>query len=192
MHVRLATSNDMHGIASITNDAILRTAGHFATEAQAVESISRAWSNSREMYPWLVSIVDRDGAGPDKVLGYTKATEWNSRCAYTWTVETSVYVRPDQHRKGIGRALYSRLFELLRLQGYRTLIGGITLPNDASVALHEAMGMRQVAHFERVGHKMGRWRDVGYWQLVFERNDEAPTALVTVAEAADHTERVDR
>jgi L-amino acid N-acyltransferase YncA len=111
------------------------------------------------------------------ILGFAKSSPWKGRCAYHWTAETSVYLRPECHGRGLGRALYDRLIDVMRAQGWRTLLGGITQPNDASVRLHEACGFRKVALLERVGWKFDRWWDVGYWELHL-RDTAAPPAPI--------------
>lgn len=102
----------------------------------------------------------RDG----DVIGYAYASKWKGRCAYRFAVETSVYVDSSARGAGVGTVLYEALFAALRGRGIHAAIGGIALPNEASIALHERFGMKKVAHFEQVGFKFGRWIDVGYWQ----------------------------
>ena len=114
-----------------------------------------------------------DGA----VAGYAYGTEHRTRRAYRWTVEVTIYLADGYRGRGIGRALYSALLELLARQGLRTAVAGITLPNPASVALHEACGFETVGVYRRVGYKQGEWRDVGWWQL-----DLAPGAEGSPAE----------
>lgn len=157
--VRPAAEHDLDAICDLVNWAILHTTAHFATKPESIESMRELWRRSHEHYPWLVCEVD--GA----FAGFAKGGKWNPRCAYAWACETTVYVRPEYRRRGVGRALYERLFAILRAQGYRTLVAGITLPNPASVALHEAMGMRRGGLFPQMGYKFGRWHDVGYWVL---------------------------
>jgi phosphinothricin acetyltransferase len=110
-------------------------------------------------YPWLVA--EREG----EVVGYAYACPHRSRPAYRWAVEVSVYVAADQSRRGCGRALYTALIERLRGQGFQVACAGITLPNEASIALHERMGFVPVGVYRRIGWKDGAWRDVGWWQL---------------------------
>ena len=98
---------------------------------------------------------------------------------------TSVYLAPDMHRRGIGRILYSTLIETLERQGYRTLIGGITLPNPGSVGLHEAFGYVKVAHFPRVGWKFNQWHDVGYWELQLGNPGSPPGTIRRVCEVIE-------
>jgi len=99
---------------------------------------------------------------------------FRSRPAYQWTVEVSVYVHAAYRGKGMARALYTSLFECLRVQGYRTALAGIALPNSPSVALHERMGFRTVGVFHRVGYKLGTWHDVGWWELSLQELPSPP------------------
>jgi phosphinothricin acetyltransferase len=110
--------------------------------------------------PWLVAAVDND------VLGYAYASKWKGRCAYRFAVESTVYLAAARKGQGIGKALYTALIDQLRANRLHTVIGGVALPNHASVMLHERMGFKKVAHFEQVGFKQNRWIDVGYWQLM--------------------------
>jgi phosphinothricin acetyltransferase len=107
-----------------------------------------------------------DAPEPTALLGYAYATPWRTRRGYRFSVEVTVYVAPAAHRRGVGRALYEALFARLAAAGYHAAMAGIALPNPASVALHEALGMHQVAHFRETGFKFGRWVDVGYWERV--------------------------
>jgi phosphinothricin acetyltransferase len=99
-----------------------------------------------------------------EVVGYAYACRWAERAAYDWSVEVSVYVGRAHHGKGIGRALYTELFDLLATQGFRTAVAGVTLPNPASIGLHESMGFAPIGSLREIGWKEGRWHDVGYWQ----------------------------
>ena len=104
--------------------------------------------------------------------------------SYTHSVEVTVYVHPDHHRRGHGRALYAALLPILERQGYRSIVAGITLPNEASVELHESFGFKRTATFERIGHKFDRWHDVGYWMLHYGSRDAGPGSIRAVAAAA--------
>jgi L-amino acid N-acyltransferase YncA len=101
-----------------------------------------------------------------EVVGYAYACRWRERPAYDWSVEVSVYVGADHQGGGIGRALYAELFDRLRAQGFRVAVAGITLPNPASIALHERLGFEPIGALRKVGWKLGGWHDVGYWQLL--------------------------
>jgi phosphinothricin acetyltransferase len=108
------------------------------------------------------------------VLGFAKASPHKGRCAYAWSAEISVYIHPNHHGKGIGKALYSRLVPMLREQRYTTLIAGITIPNPASQRLHESFGFTRAATFHRIGWKFDRWHDVGYWELMLRDGEGQP------------------
>lgn len=159
MHIRPAHTDDAQAIAAIYNPYILNTVISFeedaVTDAAMAQRIADVQAGG---LPWLVA--ERDG----KVLGYAYATKWRVRHAYRFSVESSVYLAPAAARQGVGTALYAALLAQLAGCGCHLVIGGIALPNDASVALHEKMGYEKVAHFREVGFKFGRWRDVGYWQ----------------------------
>jgi phosphinothricin acetyltransferase len=135
----------------------------------AAEFTRRIQATSAE-YPWLVA----DAAG--EVAGYAYASRHRARAAYRWTAEVAVYTAAEHRRRGVGSALYGTLFELLARQGLHTVCAGVTLPNDASVALHEACGFTPVGVFRRVGFKQGEWRDVGWWQLELASADGGPPA----------------
>jgi phosphinothricin acetyltransferase len=109
-------------------------------------------------FPWLVAEVD--GA----VAGYAYASSHRERAAYRWAVDVAVYVASAHQGRGIGRALYEALFERLARQGYRMACAGITLPNPASVALHERVGFRPVGVYREIGWKFGHWHDVAWYQ----------------------------
>jgi len=117
-------------------------------------------------FPWLVAEID--GA----VAGYAYAGRHRDRASYRWSTDVTVYVSADHHRRGVGRALYAALLDLLRRQGFHVACAGITLPNDASVGLHEAMGFVAVGVYRDIAYKHGAWRSVGWWQLAL-REDRA-------------------
>jgi phosphinothricin acetyltransferase len=110
--------------------------------------------------PWLVAEVS------GQIVGYAYASKWKGRCAYRFSVESTVYIDPACIGKGFGLRLYSALIDAIRALSMHAAIGGIALPNAQSVGLHERLGFKKVAHFEQVGYKQDRWVDVGYWQLM--------------------------
>lgn len=175
--VRRATEADMAAFAEIVNAHILGGVAHFGDRPQGAGEWQADWVASADRYPWLVA--DRDGL----VAGIAYARRFNARAAYDWTAETTVYVRDGWQGQGIGRALYARLLAILDAQGYRCVVAGITLPNPASVALHEAFGFRHLGTIERVGYKHGRWHDVGsYQRLTGPAGDHEPPPIRTVSE----------
>lgn len=157
--IRPAIATDADSIARIYNHYILNTIITFEEQAvSAQEMAGRIAEVTSASLPWLVA----EDAG--RIVGYAYASKWKGRCAYRFSVESTVYLDPDSAGKGHGSKLYERLFASLRECGTHAVIGGIALPNPASIALHEKLGMKKVAHFSEVGFKFGKWIDVGYWQ----------------------------
>ena len=126
-------------------------------------------------YPWLV-------AAGTHVLGYAYGHQFAERAAYAWSVETSIYVRETARGQRVGSTLYRALFTLLAAQGYQQAYAGITLPNPASVGLHEALGFEHVGTYRDVGFKFERWHDVGWWQRPLADGNVVPRAPVPVDE----------
>ncbi|MBS0321293.1 MAG: N-acetyltransferase [Proteobacteria bacterium] len=157
--IRVATADDFGAIAAIYNHYVLHTTISFEEREVPVHEMAARWQAVVDAgLPWLVA----DVAG--EVAGYAYAGPWKARAAYRHSAESTVYVAADRVGRGLGAALYEALFAELRARPLRVVIGGIALPNAASVALHERMGMRKVAHFAEVGFKFGRWIDVAYFQ----------------------------
>jgi phosphinothricin acetyltransferase len=112
-------------------------------------------------FPWLVA---EEG---NVIVGYAYAAPWKARSAYRFSVETTVYVAPNYLGRGIGTALYRELLDALRKLDVHCAVGGIALPNAASIALHENLGFKNIGQFVEIGRKFDRWIDVGYWELIF-------------------------
>ena len=119
-------------------------------------------------HPWLVGVLDAE------VAGYAYGCPHRSRAAYRWAADVSVYVVERQRGRGLGRALYEELLARLRRQGFHVACAGITLPNEASVRLHESLGFAPVGVYRRIGWKSGAWRDVGWWQLELQPPSGGP------------------
>jgi L-amino acid N-acyltransferase YncA len=161
--IRSVLDTDLDRVAEIYNHYILHTTVTFEEEpVTAREMASRAQDVQASSLPWLVAEED------DAVLGFAYATKWKVRAAYRHSVEITIYLDPKVKRRGIGSQLYTALFSNLKQQSKHAVIGGIALPNDESIALHEKFGMKKVAHFEQVGFKFNRWIDVAYWELVLD------------------------
>lgn len=169
IHVRQATHDDAHAIADIYNHYVAATCVTFETDpVTAPDMAERIAETTNAGLPWLVA---ESASG---VLGYAYASKWKGRCAYRFSAESTVYLSKEHTGAGIGRRLYEALVEQLRAAKLHAVIGGIALPNDASIALHERMGFEKVAHFREVGFKQDRWIDVGYWQLLLAEPAPAP------------------
>jgi len=157
--IRIAEPADARGVAEVYGPVVAGTAISFEAEPPTEPEMEGRIAATLAFAPWLVCV---DG---DRVAGYAYAARHRERAAYRWCVDVSVYVRDDCRRSGVGRALYGSLLALLRLQGFYAAHAGITLPNAASVGLHESLGFRPVGVYPAVGFKLGRWHDVGWWQL---------------------------
>jgi L-amino acid N-acyltransferase YncA len=159
--LRPATAADSVAIAAIYNHYIVNTVVTFEEEeissAEMAHRIAEVQAAGR---PWLVWEEN------DRVLGYSYASGWKSRCSYRFSLETTVYLDQAATRRGLGTKLYTALIDALRPTKTHALIGGIALPNAGSVALHEKLGFQKIAHFKEVGWKFDQWIDVGYWELI--------------------------
>jgi L-amino acid N-acyltransferase YncA len=159
VRIRRATAADAAAIASLYAPYVTASIVSFETEAPDEAEMRGRIESGGDLYPWLAACEGE--AAPS---GYAYACAFRQRPAYRFTVETSVYVAGDAHRRGLGTLLYRALLPVLEAQGYAQAIAAITLPNEASVRLHERLGFHQVGTYERVGFKFREWRSVGLWQ----------------------------
>jgi phosphinothricin acetyltransferase len=166
--VRPATAADAAACAAIYEPYVLLTAVTFEVDPPTPEEFADRITAATRTHAWLV--LDRDGA----VTGYAYGTPFKARAAYRWACEVSVYLTQDGHRRGGGRALYEALFARLAERGYRTAVAGMTLPNDASVGLHRALGFEPVGTYRRIGWKHGRWHDDAWAQRALAVGDDPP------------------
>ncbi len=166
--IRLARVGDAAEITAIYAPVVASTAISFELEPPTEVVIAERITHTLPVYPWLIS----EDAGA--IAGYTYASPHRSRAAYQWSADVSVYIHENWRGQGIGRALYTTLFALLRAQGYANVYAGIALPNPGSIALHEAMGMMPVGIYRHVGYKLGAWHDVGWWEGALQVPPEPP------------------
>ncbi len=158
--IRPASAQDAPALAGIYNHYIANTIITFETEAVSPQEMATRIAHIQDAaLPWLV-IENEQG-----VFGWAYAAPWRARPAYRHSVETTVYLAPQASGRGFGRLIYAQLLDYLRQAGLHTAIGGIALPNPASIRLHEALGFVKAAQFSEVGYKFGRWVDVGFWQI---------------------------
>jgi len=167
---------DVRRVVQIVNWAAAETTANFATEPEALHDWLGEWQRTRDAYPWVVALHE------GSVVAFAKAGPHRSRGAYAWTAETSVYVDPAHHGRGIAAALYTVLLPLLRQQGFVTLLAGITAGHVASERLHEKFGFVRCASFHRVGWKFEAWHDVSYWELSLREAEGPPPKLRSVAD----------
>jgi L-amino acid N-acyltransferase YncA len=163
IRIREVAESDGEALTAIYNHYVTTTTVTF--EEQPVSRAEMTDRISEVLKAKLPFLVAESALG---VIGFAYATKWKGRSAYRHSVETTVYLADGSSRRGIGSALYRRLIVLLETAGLHAVIGGIALPNDASIALHEKFGFTQVASFREVGYKFGRWIDVGYWERLLD------------------------
>jgi phosphinothricin acetyltransferase len=157
--IRNVEVEDAAQIAEIYNYYIKNTLVSFEESPVPSEEMASRIEEISSSLPWLVYEEQ------NRIAGYAYASKWKGRCAYRYSVESTVYLNPTLRGKGVGSVLYQALLDILKSQGYHTVLGGISLPNEASIKLHEKFGFRKVAHFSEVGFKFNKWVDVGYWEL---------------------------
>jgi len=161
MLIRDARDSDAEHIVEIYNHYISTSHATFELDPIGADEMrSRIRASFQNGYPFLTAEAD------GKILGYAYGHQYRERPAYRNSVEVSVYVGDESAGQGIGSALYQKLIPALVDSGFHAIIAGISLPNEASIRLHEKFGFEKVAHFRRVGRKFDRWIDVGYWQLL--------------------------
>ncbi len=172
MKIRLANPEDAAGILTIYAPYIEQTSFTFETEVPSVEAFAERIRANLVNWPWLV--CEKDGM----IAGYAYATRHRERTAYQWCVESSVYIHDDFLRSGVARALYTALFDILKKQGFNNVYAVINLPNERSVSFHESCGFEYFATYEKVGYKLGKWKNVGWWKLEVNEYVKEPPAPV--------------
>ena len=159
LRVRSCTSGDLEGINDIYNHYIRTSHATFDIEERTIEW-RRAWLDEHPGGRHRVVVAERDGL----IVGFAASGPWRQKAAYATSVETSVYVAPNAVGAGVGRSLYAALFEAIEREDIHRALAGIGLPNEASVALHEAFGFRLVGRFTDQGRKFDRYWDVAWYE----------------------------
>lgn len=167
--IRLATEADAEAMLAIYTPIVLDTAISFEMEPPSVDEFQSRIRSTLVRTPWLVCEMGGN------IAGYAYAGALRTRAAYQWSVEVTVYVHADYRRLGVGSAVYTSLFDCLRLQGFMNAYGGIALPNPGSVGLHERLGFSHIGTYRNVGYKLGSWHDVGWWQLELTQPETEPS-----------------
>ncbi len=158
--IRSVQLSDAQALADIYNPYIRDTTITFEEEPVTAEEMATRIAKVTTTHPWLVW----EEAG--RVLGYAYSSVWRARAAYRHSTEMAIYFGVDQCGKGHGTALYQALLDELRQRGFHLVLGGLALPNEASVRLHEKLGFRKAGHMREAGRKFDRWIDVGFWELL--------------------------
>ncbi|MFO0810281.1 MAG: N-acetyltransferase family protein [Gemmataceae bacterium] len=158
--IRPATADDLPAIRAIYNHYVATSTCTFQLDPETDDERREWFAGRTAKHPVVVA------ADGDAVVGWAALSAWKSRCAYSHSVELSVYVHHEHHRCGIGRALVADLIARARAAGLHTILGGTCTEHPASIALQEALGFRQAALLREVGYKFGRWLDVAYMQIM--------------------------
>lgn len=182
--IRFATVQDAEQILEIYAPFCGDSHVSFETQAPTIEEIRQRIAKVLQKLPWLV--CERN----TEVIGYVYAQPHRERAAYQWSVDVSVYIREAERRSGIGRSLYTSLFKILVLQGYYNAYAVVTLPNPASVRLHEVMGFEQIGIYRGVGYKCGAWHDVAWYELSLRSREHNPAPPINI-NALRHTSELE-
>ena len=176
--IRMATREDAAELLEIYRAFILNTDITQETELPSVNEFQERIVSTLKERPWLVCVID------DHVAGYAYAGKHRERSGYQWCTEPSVYVSENFYRFGVANALYTALFDILKLQGYINAYAVITLPNERSVAFHEKFGFQYFTTYKKIGYKLGQWHDVGWWQYDVNSHVDDPKDPVKLPEVA--------
>jgi phosphinothricin acetyltransferase len=178
MIIRPVSQSDVTGILDIYNPFILTSPVTYEEVPLTQDQMRERIQKYTQQFPWLVAMGENN-----EVLGYAYASQHRERAAYRWCTDVSVYVKEGNRGKKIGESLYKELFRILRKQNYHVAYAIISLPNDASIKLHEKLGFTYVGTFHKAGYKLGKWHDVGWWELKLNSSEHPlePKAYLLVA-----------
>lgn len=157
--IRTVKKEDAADICRIYNYYVSNSTITFEEEPIETHEMEGRIEEVTKILPWIV--YEEDG----ELIGYAYASKWKGRCAYRYSVESTVYLHNNHTTKGVGTKLYKKLLDEVRERNFHLVIGGVALPNIKSEKLHEKLGFKKVAHFSEVGFKFNKWIDVGYWEL---------------------------
>ena len=175
VNIRPAKISDAKNLLEIYRPYVENSPISFEYKTPSLIDFENRITNTLKTYPWL--ILEKEG----EIAGYAYAAPYRSRCAYNWSVEATVYISHNFARQGFGKSLYERLFEILKKQGAVNVFAGITLPNESSIGLHEALGFSPIGIYKNVGFKFDKWWDVGWWQLSLQK-PEKPATFINYSE----------
>jgi phosphinothricin acetyltransferase len=165
MMIRPVNAADAPAIRGIYNYYITNTAISFEEDPVSTAEMEGRIRTVTAAYPWFV--WEEEG----EVLAYAYVNTWKERAAYRYAAELSVYVQHGKEGRGLGKKLMAHLLEAVKKTEIHTLVSGITIPNERSIALHEKFGFQEIARFSEIGFKLDRWQDVGYWELVVKSEE---------------------
>jgi len=174
IELRYATIEDNYDILMIYEYYVLNTAITFECNVPTIAEMNDRMKNIQKKYPFLVALVDNN------IVGYTYASDFRYKEAYQWSAESTIYLNKDSTGKGIGKILYQKLIDILKIQGYYNLFGGIALPNDPSIELHLKLGFTKIGTYKNIGYKHGHWHSTQWYQLVLNpyQNEPKPPQMI--------------
>ncbi len=180
--IRVARVEDAEDILAIYAPVVKTTAISFEVDPPSLATIQQRIAAILQTHPWLVY------EHQEHICGYAYASRHRERAAYQWSADVTIYIHPEWHRRGVGHALYTSLLAVLRLQGFFNAYAGITLPNPASVGVHESVGFRPLGVYREVGYKLDAWHDVGWWSLALRPKGADPEPPIAFPDAV-HLDR---
>lgn len=180
--IRLATEDDSNSVLEIYAPFIKQTIITFELEVPTLSEFRKRMAVIQKKYPWVLCEFNND------VVGYAYASQFNVRAAYDWSVDFSIYIKPQFHGKKIGKALYFALFKLLKLQGYYNAYAGITLPNSKSESFHQSFGFMPIGVYQNVGYKFGGWHDVKWFEFKIQDYSKSPIKPTRIDEIYNSAE----
>ena len=172
--IRFANFDDAANILKIYEKFIKETVVTFEIEVPSIESFQNRMKSIMDFYPWLVCEIDGE------IAGYAYASKHGERAAYRWSADLSVYIDEKFHRHHLGTDLYDEVIQYLKKQGFCTLYAAISTPNPKSQAFHESYGFKKIGEFKNVGHKMGKWLDVTWYNLQIAEYSENPQEPLSI------------
>lgn len=174
--IRLAEERDSQGILEIYAPFVKNTAISFEYEIPSSLEFKNRINSTLKNLPWLVYEIG------NQIVGYAYASEHRKRSAYQWSVDLSIYVKPEFHRKGIAKALYGCLIDLLKAQGFYNAFAAITIPNIKSEGFHEALGFMPIGVYHNVGYKLERWHSTKWFELTIREHASSPKPARSIKE----------
>ena len=184
INIRSVKESDSKAIQEIYAPYVLHTPVSLETKVPSLSEINRRILKIKNELPWLICEIDNE------VAGYAYAVDHRSRTAYQWTKELSVYIDPKYRRKRLASALYTSVIDILKVQGALNVLAGITLPNSESVSFHENFGFKLIGIYHRVGYKLNKFHDTGWYEYVINNSDNAPLPIVQVSKLRNSGEWV--
>ncbi|HKP33100.1 MAG TPA: GNAT family N-acetyltransferase [Chitinophagaceae bacterium] len=180
--IRLITEDDAAATLEIYRPYVENNVISFEGETPTLDEWKAKIKNILAEYAWLV--YEHEG----EIVGYAYASRHRYRTAYNWSAESTIYMKEGFHRKGVGKILYKKLFEVLKLQGYVNVYAGVTMPNEKSEQFHLAVGFYEVGYFRKIGYKLGGWHDTRWFQLHLTDHQKKPVELRSINELKDTVE----